>query len=440
MALSFVQYTGDGSTTTFAVPFPYIAQSHIQVKVDGVLKTAPTDYTFPTTSTLQFPTAPLNGLIVEIRRVTPRIERLVDFQDASTLTEATLDQDSNQNFFVAQEAFDLADSNIKLAPDNTFDAEGLRIKNLGAPKLPTDAVRVQDLTEDAGSVQLRADLNDTADPSKGVALIPTAVKKSGDSMTGPLTVPQLTSSGLLTGDTLTYTRSKLLAANTDLNTVLTAGFYDGQTLVNAPGTGWWYITVQRHSNADTYVVQTARELSQATDRTYVRARKAGTWGAWAVAWTAANDGADSGLDADLLDGMQPATAATASTIAQRDGAGALAVANATAAAHAVALGQFVTSLASNGYIKLPGGLIVQWGNVTLGNFASGAYAFTATVTYPIAFPNAVLHALCSKTNDATSVVTGSRLHTATSMQVYAEEWVAATQGPNANLSWLVMGY
>jgi hypothetical protein len=38
-------------------------------------------------------------------------------------------------------------------------------------------------------------------------------------------------------------------------------------------------------------------------------------------WHAGNDGASSGLDADLLDGMQPSTSATANTIVQRDSSG-----------------------------------------------------------------------------------------------------------------------
>lgn len=44
------------------------------------------------------------------------------------------------------------------------------------------------------------------------------------------------------------------------------------------------------------------------------------------------------------------------------------------------------SLLTNGYQKLPGGLILQWGSV------SGALGGTAAITFPIAFPNAALHA------------------------------------------------
>ena len=38
-----------------------------------------------------------------------------------------------------------------------------------------------------------------------------------------------------------------------------------------------------------------------------------------MTWHAGNDGSGSGLDADLLDGMQPTTNTTNSTIVQRDG-------------------------------------------------------------------------------------------------------------------------
>lgn len=45
------------------------------------------------------------------------------------------------------------------------------------------------------------------------------------------------------------------------------------------------------------------------------------------------------------------------------------------------------SLSANGFQKYPGGLIEQWCTV------SGALGGTAVVTFPIAFPNAVLHAM-----------------------------------------------
>jgi hypothetical protein len=52
------------------------------------------------------------------------------------------------------------------------------------------------------------------------------------------------------------------------------------------------------------------------------------------------------------------------------------------------LSAFDKSLSTNGYQKLPGGLIMQWGEILVP--ADG----TATVTWPIAFPTACLQATC----------------------------------------------
>lgn len=48
---------------------------------------------------------------------------------------------------------------------------------------------------------------------------------------------------------------------------------------------------------------------------------------------------------------------------------------------AVAIGQFISSFSANGYVKLPNGMIIQWGQV--GGVGTGG----TTATYPIAFPN-----------------------------------------------------
>jgi hypothetical protein len=66
------------------------------------------------------------------------------------------------------------------------------------------------------------------------------------------------------------------------------------------------------------------------------------------------------------------------------------VAAATTAAQAVNLGQFTTSQLGNGYQKIPGGLILQWGLNACGLTSAGA-----AVAFPIAFPNACLQVLAS---------------------------------------------
>lgn len=110
MLYSIVSYTGDGSTKTFSVPFPYLAKAHVEVRVGGILKTYLVDYTFVTSSTIQFNVAPTGT--IKIQRNTPKNARSVDYQDGTILTEATMDADANQLFYIEQE---ILDSQVELS-------------------------------------------------------------------------------------------------------------------------------------------------------------------------------------------------------------------------------------------------------------------------------------------------------------------------------------
>lgn len=102
MAYSYVPYPGNGSTTQFAVAFPYIRKEHVYVTVDGVN----TAYTWVNDSLIQLASAPANGKEVIVRRVTPVASRLVDYTDGSTLVAADLDTDSLQHLYTEQELTD----------------------------------------------------------------------------------------------------------------------------------------------------------------------------------------------------------------------------------------------------------------------------------------------------------------------------------------------
>lgn len=106
MANSYIYYAGNGSLTTFTTP-PYLEESHLEVVVGGVVQTLGVDYTLSGTS-LTFTTAPANALEIRIARSSSRGARLTDYSDASLLTADTLDLDSNQLFYLSQEAFDTA--------------------------------------------------------------------------------------------------------------------------------------------------------------------------------------------------------------------------------------------------------------------------------------------------------------------------------------------
>jgi len=140
MALSYVTYAGDGSTTDFTFNKGYIQQSDVSVYLDGVLQAVTTDYTWFNATTVRMNTAPGVSVVVRIQRSTQNTARLVDFQDAGNLTEADLDRNSDQMFYLAQESVDdFNDKSVALAVDGTYDASSKRIKNVADPVNAQDA-------------------------------------------------------------------------------------------------------------------------------------------------------------------------------------------------------------------------------------------------------------------------------------------------------------
>jgi len=115
-------------------------------------------------------------------------------------------------------------------------------------------------------------------------------------------------------------------------------------------------------------------------------------------WHTGNDGSGSGLDADLLRGL-PA--------------------------------DFTASKATNGYQKLPSGLIIQWGispNIGIG--------MAQTITFPIAFPNACLNAQASDqgSGEDTSVGVFSLSSSSIGLVVPVNDTAARTY------YWMAIGY
>ena len=137
MANSFVRYTGNGSTTQYAVSFTYRDQADITVTINGVATTA---FTYNASGTqITFNTAPASASAIEIRRTTSQTSRLVDYAAGSVLTENDLDTDSNQAFFMGQEAIDDANDVIKLSNTNfQWDGTSKRLTNISDPTSAQD--------------------------------------------------------------------------------------------------------------------------------------------------------------------------------------------------------------------------------------------------------------------------------------------------------------
>jgi hypothetical protein len=135
MPYSYAVYTGNGATTQFTVPFPYIRREHVFASLDYVSAV----FTWVNNTTVEISPAPANGVRVEVRRVTPVNNPLVDFTDGSTLVAADLDTNALQQTYINQEQDDQFQDSISINAQGLLDAGGKRITDVGNPVNAQDA-------------------------------------------------------------------------------------------------------------------------------------------------------------------------------------------------------------------------------------------------------------------------------------------------------------
>ncbi len=113
-AASFTNHTGNGSTGPFSISFSYLSEAEVDVTVGGVAKTLSTHYTFTSATQITFTSGnePGSGVAIKFQRDTNVGSKKVDFVDGSVLTEADLDNNSNQLLFSMQEILDNAGTGI----------------------------------------------------------------------------------------------------------------------------------------------------------------------------------------------------------------------------------------------------------------------------------------------------------------------------------------
>ena len=117
---SYRQYPGNGATTSFAVPFPYLLKAHVHVYLgfnllNGTYSTElleTTGFTWTSGTQIQTVAAPASGQILTVIRQTPNSQQLVEWQDGSTLISADLNTSDLQNLYVVQEQQDRNDGGI----------------------------------------------------------------------------------------------------------------------------------------------------------------------------------------------------------------------------------------------------------------------------------------------------------------------------------------
>ncbi len=132
-------YTATEEQTDFTITFPYLADEDVEVYQNGTLKTVTTDYTIVSETTVRLVTEATAGDIVILLRNTSQSTRIVDYASASSLGEEDLDDDSLQAFYMCQEALDSAALALGVDAALLWDAENVRITEVGTPTADADA-------------------------------------------------------------------------------------------------------------------------------------------------------------------------------------------------------------------------------------------------------------------------------------------------------------
>jgi hypothetical protein len=112
MAVTQNTYTGDGSTVLFSFTFPYLETTDIKVSLDGTDTNA---YTLANATTVQFTTAPANGVAIRIYRQTDDTDLTATFYPGSAIRSSDLNDNFTQNLYVTQEASNNVSSAVTTA-------------------------------------------------------------------------------------------------------------------------------------------------------------------------------------------------------------------------------------------------------------------------------------------------------------------------------------
>ena len=100
------RYTGDGTKTDFAVPFPYLKRADVYVYVDSVAKTDGTDYNWSSDTEILFVAAPADKAKILFRRDTPEKDQLVQWKNGSYIIAEDLNHSDLQWLYNIQELED----------------------------------------------------------------------------------------------------------------------------------------------------------------------------------------------------------------------------------------------------------------------------------------------------------------------------------------------
>ncbi|AXH71556.1 tail fiber [Pelagibacter phage HTVC201P] len=269
MANSFVRYTGNNSTTSYSIPFSYRATSDLTVTLSGVVTTA---YTLNSAgTTLTFNTAPAQDVAIEIRRRTSQGTKLVDYASGSVLTENDLDTDSDQAFFMSQEAIDDAGDVIKVSNTNfQWDVQNKRLTNVANPVNDTDAVNKQFISTNLPNITtvagISADVTTVAGISSNVTTVANDTTNIGTvatNMPSITTVATNINDVIKVADDLNEAISEVETVANDLNEATSEIEVVANNIVNVNTVGTINADVTTVANNETDI-QTLADLEDGT--------------------------------------------------------------------------------------------------------------------------------------------------------------------------------
>lgn len=195
MAFSYNVYTGDGTTTQFAVPFGYVRREHVLATVAG----SPATFTWINDSLIQMDVVPANGATVRVYRQTPLTNPLVDFTDGSTLVAADLDTNARQSIYTQQELDDsLVDGLAGVIP-NGDKGDITTSVNGSVWTIDNDAVTAAKIASDAVTTAKILNANVTTAKIANDA-ITTAKILDGNVTTAKIADDAITSAKILSGN------------------------------------------------------------------------------------------------------------------------------------------------------------------------------------------------------------------------------------------------
>ena len=102
MASSSQTYTGNGSTLSYDITFPFIKSSDVKVSVAGTTKSSPSDYTI-TGTTVIFGAAPASSAAIKIWRATDISKATHLYSPGSIITATSLNDNLRQLLYAIEE-------------------------------------------------------------------------------------------------------------------------------------------------------------------------------------------------------------------------------------------------------------------------------------------------------------------------------------------------